>query len=197
MNHSMTDYFVLLGQPRRPWLDPVCLKDAFHRLSLIHHPDAAGGNTLSFSLLNSAFASLQLPASRLKHLLNLQNFTSDRPANEIPPSLSAIFLKLAALRQHLAEFLGRKGAATSALGLALLATEHARWVAEWMEMKGFIEVCSAQATGRLQSLDAAWLSIAPGAGGEIHEQLELLQKEFVYLARWSAQIRESLLALEL
>ena len=38
-NFSMTDYFALLNEPRRPWLDPEPLKDKFLALSATVHPD--------------------------------------------------------------------------------------------------------------------------------------------------------------
>ena len=35
----MADYFALLDEPRRPWLDPEELKAKFHALTATVHPD--------------------------------------------------------------------------------------------------------------------------------------------------------------
>ena len=68
-----TDYFALLGEPRRPFLDPERVKETFHRLSLCQHPDQqqdgdpSGGD--DFARLNQAQQVLREPKARLKHLL--------------------------------------------------------------------------------------------------------------------------------
>ena len=35
----MLDYFALLEEERRPWIDPEKIKETFHRLSREQHPD--------------------------------------------------------------------------------------------------------------------------------------------------------------
>lgn len=39
----MTDAFALLGEERRPWLDPEVLKQRFHEMSGPLHPDRHHG----------------------------------------------------------------------------------------------------------------------------------------------------------
>ena len=74
------DYFTLLGEPRRPWLDPDSLKQKFLTLSATVHPDKVHSvtetekNTASkkFAELNTAYHCLAHPKSRLLHLLELE-----------------------------------------------------------------------------------------------------------------------------
>ena len=76
----MLDYFVLLDQPRRPWLDADALKAKFLALSSTTHPDRVHGAaeaevqsaTQRYTELNTAHACLRDPKERLHHLLELE-----------------------------------------------------------------------------------------------------------------------------
>src|ERR1041385_2136244 len=76
----MTDYFALLGELRRPWLDPEKLKAKFLALSADVHPDrfhhTAEAERLAanqrFTTLNTAYQVLREPTERLRHLLELE-----------------------------------------------------------------------------------------------------------------------------
>lgn len=73
----MTDYFVLLGEQRRPWLDPDSLKRKFLALSAELHPDRFHGADdaekrsaqQGYAELNQAYNCLRRPKERLRHLL--------------------------------------------------------------------------------------------------------------------------------
>jgi hypothetical protein len=77
----MTDYFALLAEARRPWLEPEKLKEKYHALSRVAAPDAE---------LNEAFRVLSDPKLRLHHLLTLEgaDLTAGRP---VPPSVAELF----------------------------------------------------------------------------------------------------------
>src|SRR5438046_1855915 len=107
----MTDHFAILEQPRRPWLDPESLKDAFHRLSTMLHPDVRGtGDAARFAALNSAYSVLREPASRVRHLLEL-TAPAALAANPPPPiELGDLFVHLAALRRRFDEALAKQKA---------------------------------------------------------------------------------------
>ena len=87
----MTDYFALLDQPRRPWLDPEELKQVFHQKTLEAHPDAQtpSDRDETFTRLNEAYQVLREPKRRLHHLLTLEG----GPANDIstPEDIERLF----------------------------------------------------------------------------------------------------------
>ena len=120
----MPDYFAILQQPRRPWLDSEALKEHFHRQTAERHPDVSGGGDGGdFASLNAAFAVLRDPASRVRHLLELEAPERLSPAQEIPPGLGDLFMRIAAFRHALDVFSKKEIAASSALARALLAGE--------------------------------------------------------------------------
>src|SRR5882724_11955433 len=76
----MTDYFALLNEPRRPWLDPESLKTKFFERSAAVHPDRVHGASEAekqlanqhYVELNAAYNCLREPKTRLQHLLELE-----------------------------------------------------------------------------------------------------------------------------
>jgi len=82
----MTDYFALLGQPRKPWLDPEQLKQKYHELARQSHPDKN---------VNEAYRVLADPKSRLQHLLALEGVALAASSNEIPEELTDLFMAIA------------------------------------------------------------------------------------------------------
>src|SRR5204862_2338470 len=76
----MTDYFALLGEARRPWLDTEALKAKFLTLTANVHPDRvhkaipAEKQTAHqlYTELNAAFNCLRGPKTRLLHLFELE-----------------------------------------------------------------------------------------------------------------------------
>jgi curved DNA-binding protein CbpA len=82
----MTDYFALLGQPRKPWLDPEQLKQKYHELARQSHPDKN---------VNEAYRTLADAKSRLQHLLALEGVALAASSNEIPEELTDLFMAIA------------------------------------------------------------------------------------------------------
>ncbi len=184
----MTDYFVLLGQPRHAWLDIDGLKAAFHQRAATLHPDvAATGDAHAFAELNVAHSTLRDPVTRLRHLLELDHTESLVAPRQIPPSLADLFMRLADARTRLDAFLAREAAASSALTRALLHGEKSRLRDEWIALQTTLEAAVAAQLNRLQTLDAN-SSPSGDALAESHQHL-------TYLTRFAAQIREALLTL--
>lgn len=77
----MTDYFALLDQPRKPWLDVDLLKEKYHAHARAAQPDEN---------LNEAYRVLRDPKSRLEYLLGAQT-KFENPPNE----LVDLFMKIA------------------------------------------------------------------------------------------------------
>lgn len=186
----MPDHFAALAQPRRPWLDPGALRESFQRAAARHHPDAGGGDG-HFAALNAAHAILREPASRLRHLLDLEAPDLPARAAPIPSALADLFMQLAAARRALEGFQKKHAAAASPLARALLAGEKATLHRELETARARLTAAHDDALAELRALDAAWAARTAAEW----EQLAVLQARFAFLAKWSAQLREDLFRL--
>ena len=83
----MTDYFALLGEARRAWLEPEKLKEKYFALNRTAAAEAE---------LNEAFRVLSDPKLRLHHLLTLEGceLIAGRP---VPPAVAELFWKTGTL----------------------------------------------------------------------------------------------------
>src|SRR5688572_29394167 len=101
----MTDYFALLDEPRRPWLDPEALKVKFHQRSAELHPDRVHRQSASdkakaqerYTELNAAYTCLREPKDRLLHLLTLESGGKPKDVQNIPAELMDLFFKVGTL----------------------------------------------------------------------------------------------------
>src|SRR6185503_437127 len=119
----MTDYFALLEEPRRPWLDTESLKKKFLSRSSEVHPDRVHNAAEAekqmasrhYAELNAAFNCLREPKTRLRHLLELELGTKPEDLQEIPPDLADLFLEVAGLRRQVDGFLAERAKVQSPL----------------------------------------------------------------------------------
>jgi hypothetical protein len=112
----MTDYFALLGEARRAWLDPEKLKEKYFALNRATAADAE---------LNEAYRVLSDPKLRLHHLLTLDGaeLTASRP---VPPSVAELFWNTGTLLREVDQWLLRNKGARSVLARALLEPERGK-----------------------------------------------------------------------
>src|SRR6186713_2549567 len=112
----MTDYFALLGEARRAWLDPERLKEKYFALNRATAADAE---------LNEAYRVLSDPKLRLHHLLTLDGaeLTASRP---VPPSVAELFRNTGTLLREVDQWLLRNKGARSVLARALLEPERGK-----------------------------------------------------------------------
>jgi curved DNA-binding protein CbpA len=176
----MIDYFVLLDQPRAPWLDPESLKDAYHKKTLQSHPDTAlaGDPDGSFAELNKAYQILQDPKRRLQHLLELEN----RPpsANQTAPEdLQELFLQIGALNQVTTLLLAKMRAASNPLSKSLLKAEVVAAQKDAAELRDKVRQLNDAAISRSQQTNPHQL-----------DDISILYQRFAYLSRWAAQLDE-------
>ena len=193
----MTDFFALLGEPRRPFVDPERVKDTFHRLSRSEHPDQTTGGAdadARFSALNQAQQTLRDHKARLRHLLALEHpeIQTSGPA-PVPAGLADQFAPVHELLRRLDAFLPRKAAASGALARALLAREEGDLRAESRECLAHLENQHAAALLDLRGFDALWNPRPDDAAVRLLD----FHGRFAYLSRWIAQLRERLFQLDL
>lgn len=187
----MTDFFVLLEQPRRPWLDESAVREAFHRLASASHRDGAAGGTAFSPDLNAAFVTLRDPVKRLRHFLELEDQSALRTGQAIPADLGELFPQVAAARQALTSYAARRRGAGGALARALLAEEESAAKAIAWETRTTLDKRLAEVLEALRALDAQWPSPRALTG------LAELYAWLAYLTRWDEQLREAALQAEI
>jgi curved DNA-binding protein CbpA len=193
------DYFAMLGESRRPYLDPEKVAEKFHELSRSQHPDSRaaadgeGDPTADFARLNQAQQTLRDPKLRLGYLIGLE-YPEVRLAGpaEVPRTLAGLFSPIHALLEKVDAVLARKAGAPSALSRALLAREEWQLRAEVEAHVQALEQLYASALDELKDYDADWQS---GASSGQQQQMVNFFQRFSYLSRWLDQLRERLFQL--
>jgi len=191
----MTDYFALLGEVRRPWIDNNRLKQKYHQLTLQLHPDresrsqTTSEDTDSLAELNEAFRVLQDPKSRLQHLLMLEN-AAPAAARSVPPRLANLFWDTGASLKNLDAIL-EKQSSTGRLSQALGKSEIADAEMRTREILDRLRNLYNDALDKLRRTDPLWLA-DPAA---YVSTLVDLYDSFSYLSRLIEQVNERLLRL--
>ncbi|MEW6160863.1 MAG: hypothetical protein AB1813_25830, partial [Verrucomicrobiota bacterium] len=117
----MTDYFALLNEPRRPWLDPAELKRRFLALTTESHPDRVHEGTrvdqerahTQTSELNAAFQCLNDTKCRLAHLFELETGAKPGSIQNVAPGMIEQLFELNQLVRAVDKFLLEKSQITS------------------------------------------------------------------------------------
>jgi DnaJ-domain-containing protein 1 len=201
----MTDYFALLQEPRRPWLDPALLKAKFLARSAELHPDRVHGAgepekaaaAQRYVELNSAFNCLREPKERLRHLLELELGRKPEDLQEIPADLADLFMEVAQLCRQVNAFLAEQAGASSPV-LRVPFFERGQ---EWSERLGAMQQRVRERQERLirelQDVDAEWNETAgrTSARAPLLRRLEEIHRLLSFYARWNAQIQEAIVQL--
>jgi curved DNA-binding protein CbpA len=200
----MTDYFALLQEQRRPWIEPELLKKKFLALSAEVHPDRVHGAEESvkcaaqerYAELNAAYNRLRDPKERLAHLLELETGAKPAQVQNVPSDLMNAFMEITNLCRGADAFLGERNVTTSPLLRLQLFERGQEWTEKLMAMQGKINFWREDLMARLKELDGEWERKAAERKG----LLQLLGKNcqlLGYLGRWSAQIQERIVQLSL
>jgi DnaJ-domain-containing protein 1 len=198
----MTDYFALLNEPRRPWLDAELLKQKFLALSATVHPDRvhnlgeAERNAAQdrYTELNTAYNCLREPKERLQHLLQLE--LSAPPANtqRIPSDLMDLSLEVGKLCREADAFLAEKAKVTSPLLQVTFFERGQGFVDKLQALRQRINSLNERLSEELLQIDTAWQSGATPHNALL-QRLEELHRLFSYFARWNAQMQERVVRL--
>ena len=201
----MTDYFTLLGQPRRPWVDLEALKEKFFALSTTVHPDRVHGadETIkaqadeSYAALNAAHQCLRETKLRLQHLLLLETGSKPGDLKTIPEDLVQMFSQVALLLRQTDPLLKEKAQAVSPMlkvGVLERAMPHLGMIST---LQTAIDSRRAELDGELRALDAEWAGAVtnPQMREEALAGVQRLYHLFGFVDRWSAQLRERMIQL--
>jgi len=198
----VTDYFALLNEPRRPWLDAELLKQKFLTLSATVHPDRVHnlGETERaaaqehYTELNTAYNCLREPKERLQHLLQLELGAPPPNTQRIPSDLMDLSLEVGKACREADAFLAEKARVTSPL-LQVSFFERGQVFADKLQaLRQRVNALNDRLNEELRQIDAAWQSSAMPRTALL-QRLEELSRLFSYFARWSAQIQERVVRL--
>ena len=206
----MADYFALLDEPRRPWLDPEVLKVKFHALTAMVHPDRVHLATeperqaanQRYAELNAAYQCLSEPKERLHHSLELERGDKVEDVQKISPGTMDSFMEIGELCRQADAFLAEKASATSPL-LKVQLFERGMALTDGLQLlAGRLDGRREALMVQLRNLNMAWETAPPvGSSTRLHvlpcSRLEHIYRELSYLKRGTQQIRERLVQLSL
>lgn len=202
----MTDFFALLGEMRRPWLEPDALKQKFLLLSAALHPDRVHAASEEekrtaqhrYTELNAAYTCLREPKERLRHLLELERGTKPETVQRIPPDLMDFSMEVSQLCRQVDGFLAEKAGVTSPLLQVGLFARAQEWTEKLMALQKRIQTQTETAQAELKAIDTAWSTGTRPDSPErqaLLARLEDLWRLLSYFARWTSQIQERIVRL--
>ncbi|MEY4386256.1 MAG: hypothetical protein RLY20_1539 [Verrucomicrobiota bacterium] len=196
----MTDYFALLGQPRRPWLDEEPLKNQFHKLSSLVHPDRnhgldeAGRKAANdrYAELNAAYQCLRQPKMRLAHLLLLERGAKPGDLRNIPDEIANLFGEVGQLLRTSGIIADEKSRAVSAIQKAGALARALPVIETISTLQAEIRRQRCVIDDGLRTLDSRWTAERqdPTTHKTLFADMEQLYHHLGFLERWASQLQE-------
>jgi DnaJ-domain-containing protein 1 len=203
---AVTDYFGLLNETRRPWLEPEALHQKFLVLSASIHPDRVhhlgeaerAAAQERYVELNAAYRCLREPKERLRHLLELELGALPKEIQRVPPDLMDGFVEISQACREADAVRSEKLKTTSPL-LQVQCFERAHAQRDkLLELQRKVNVRRESLLAELGKIDAAWPPAdtreSPQRAGLL-SRMEELYRLFSYYDRWLAQLRERVVQL--
>ena len=195
----MQDYFALLDQPRRPWLDADSVKQKFLTLSSEIHPDRLHGApaaereaaTQRFAELNAAWQCLREPKDRLGHLLELESGRRPKDAHDVPPAAMDLFFETGRICREADAFLETRAKTSSPLVRAQMFAQGTELADRLTGLHKVIARRQEELLAEVKALDTRWET--PGA--RPLEELEKVYRLLSYVARSLGQVQERIVQL--
>lgn len=204
----MTDYFALLNEPRRPWIDSDSLKARFISLSAELHPDKVhGASELEkrsaherYTELNAAYHCLREPKDRLRHLLQLESGRKPTEVHDIPAGAAEMFLAVAQLCRDVESFLAERDGVTSPLLRVQMFERSQEWTDKLNALRQQLLRRWDALMEELKEMNAYWEATPDVRATDRVKSLPLDRLEYTYRAlsfmtRWLGQIHERAVAL--
>jgi DnaJ-domain-containing protein 1 len=204
----MIDFFAVLQEQRRPWIDPDLLKQKFLSLSAACHPDhLLNGTELGkrvaqkqFTQLNAAYQCLREPRTRLQHLLELETGTKPQQVEQIPAALMNFFLEVGQAGREADLFLAQKSETNSPLLQVKSFEKSQEWTDKLMALQKRLSSYTDALLEQLKQLDSEWMNNMNKGFNQpanLIEKLSEVCRLLGYFNRWSSQIQERLVQLSL
>src|SRR5262245_24185955 len=205
----MTDFFALLGEPRRPWVDPERLKSKFIELSAAMHPDRVNQKsewakqtaTARYAELNAACQCLRDPKERLRHLLELERGVAPNDIQTVPPEMADLLMEVGRICRDADAFLARKARTTSPLLRVGLLEDSLQRTDVLNALREKIAARRAALVEQTKLLNADWEStprrMTPNAVQLPLDRVEGIYRMLGYLDRSAEQVHERIVELSL
>jgi curved DNA-binding protein CbpA len=206
----MTNYFALLEEPRRPWIEPDPLKAKFLALSASAHPDRfhaapeAGKQAAAarFAELNAAWQCLRDTKERLLHLLQLERGLKPEVIENVPPDFTSTFMEAGRFCQELDRFLLERSRASSPMLRVTMFNQSMEWT---QRVNMVLPRLTSQRAGleeELKAMNPLWAAAPPDgfaarAGSLPLDRLEQVYRKWSYVSRWIGQLQERVVQLSL
>ncbi len=206
----MTDYFALLEEPRRPWIEPDPLKAKFLALSAKTHPDRV--HTASeaekqvasarYAELNAAWQCLGDTKQRLAYLLELERGSKPQGIENIPAELTSMFMEAGQFCKALEAFLLERSRASSPMLRVKMFNEGMEWTQRVNLILPRLMTQRAGLEEELRAMNPLW-DAAPPVGYPKRltslplERLEQVYRRWSYVSRWIGQLQERVVQLSL
>jgi DnaJ-domain-containing protein 1 len=199
------DYFALLDEPRRPWLEADSLKQKFLARSANLHPDKISSANESdksaaskkFAELNAAYNCLAAPKTRLLHLLELELGAKPKDIQQIPDGLADLFAEVATVCRQADQFISEKSQAASPLVQVQFFERALEWIEKLNALQKKLRDLSERLLAELKLLDTKWIAGDSRTRTDLLNELEKLYRLFSYFNRWNRQIQEQIVQLSL
>jgi DnaJ-domain-containing protein 1 len=195
----MTDYFALLNETRRPWIDPDILKEKFLALSAQFHPDRFHGLPDAerksagerYAEINAAYNCLREPKERVRHLLELELGAKPADIQRVPQEMMDAMFEIGRLCQEADAFIAEKSKVTSpVLKVQWFERGHA-WMEKLNAQQQKINARREELSKELAAMNPAWESNSTRP----LERLDAIYRLLGYLGRWSGQLQERVVQL--
>jgi DnaJ-domain-containing protein 1 len=206
----MTDYFALLEEPRRPWIEPDALKAKFLALSAGTHPDRSHGAPESekyaagvrYAQLNTAWQCLRDTKDRVLHLLELECGSKPEGIENVPADFSSMFMEAGQFCQELDRFLMERSRASSPMLRVQMFTQGMEWTQRVNLVLPRLTTQRATLEGELRAMNPAWENALPvghpkRATALPLERLDQVYRRLSYVSRWIGQLQERVVQLSL
>ena len=196
------DYFLLLNEPRRPWLDADSLKQKFHTLSAGVHPDRvhqAGeaekrAANQRYTELNAAYNCLREPKERLRHLLELERGASTKDMRQPPDDLVNLSFEVGRICRKADTLIAEAAKATSPLLKVELFERSQNQIEKLNALQRTIGAKHDQIVAELKVADAEWQT-NPSNRTMLFQSLDVIRSELGFFARWNQQLQERVMCL--
>jgi len=204
----MTDHFLLLRQPRQPWLELDPLKELFLRLSAEVHPDHchAASEAIKdsanerFAELNAAYGCLRDLKSRLLHLLELELGASPKDIQRIPPGTMDLAMEIGQTCREVDDFMVARAKVSSPMLKVQVFQRGMEWTDKVTALQQKVNAKLDELMAELQTMNRVWESApalgTPGRAAALSlDRLELIYRALSYIGRWTQQLQERLVQL--
>jgi curved DNA-binding protein CbpA len=196
------DHFILLNEPRRPWLDADLLKQKFILLSSEVHPDrvhnANDAQKLAanrrYTELNAAYNCLREPKDRLRHLLELERGASSRDMRQPPGDLVDLSFEVGGVCRDADALIAESAKATSPMLKVELFERSQNQIEKVNALQQTIAAKRDQVVEELKAVDDSWQN-NPLNRATLFAELETIGGQLGFFARWQQQLQERMVRL--